>query len=98
MTGSEVIKIDGSVGAGIAGDSNAIGEDADFDGLSDLITAMIDGVDEGLFQCFIGIVEEALRLGFPPLLDNDLLDEDGIDIGKGLLDHAIQRAFEDLSR
>ena len=41
MTGSEVVQIDGSVGAGIAGDSNAIGEDADFDGLPDLITTMI---------------------------------------------------------
>ena len=74
---------------GIAGDSNAIGEDADFDGFPDLITTMIDSVDEGLFQCFIGVVEESLRLGLAPLLDNNLLNEDGIDIGKGLLDHAV---------
>jgi hypothetical protein len=96
MTGSEVIKIDGAVRAGIIGDSNAIGEDADFDGLPNLITAVIDSVDEGFLQGFIGVVEESLCLGLPTLLDNDLLDEDGIDIGKGLLDHAIQRAFENL--
>lgn len=95
MVGSESIKIDGAVRARIAGDSNAIGEDADFDGLPDLITTMIDGIDEGLFQCFIGVVEESLSLGFPTLLDDDLLDEDGIDIGKGLRDHAVQGAFED---
>jgi hypothetical protein len=96
MAGSEVVQIDGSIGTGIAGDSNAIGEDADFDGLPDLITAMIDGVDEGFFQCFIGVVEESLRFGLAPLLDNNLLDEDGIDIGKGLFDHAVQRTFENL--
>jgi hypothetical protein len=96
MAGSEVVQIDGSIGAGIAGNGDAIRKNADFDGLPDFITTMIDGVDEGLLQGFIGVVEESLRFGFTSLLDHDLLDEDGIDIGKDLLDHAIQRAFEDL--
>ena len=66
-----------------------IGEDVDFVGLPDFITTMTDGVDKGLIQGFIGVVEESLRLGFPTLLDDDLLNEDGIDIGEGLLDHLI---------
>ena len=94
--GAEVINVDGSVRAGVAGDRDAIRKNADLDGLPDLIAAVVNRVDEGLFQGFIGVVEEALRLGYPPLLNDDLFNENRVDISKGLLDHAVKRALENL--
>lgn len=62
-TGLQVRHSNGTVGAGIADDGNGIGQDPDLDGFPDLITAVINGVDHGLFDGGKGIILEAVSLG-----------------------------------
>jgi hypothetical protein len=61
--GSQVRQPNGTIGAWIANDGNGIGQDSDLDGFPDLITAVINGVDYGLFDGGKGIILEVVSFG-----------------------------------
>jgi hypothetical protein len=61
--GSQVRQPDGTVGTRIADDGKGIGQDPDLYGFPDFITAVINGVDHGLFDGGKGIILEAVSLG-----------------------------------
>jgi hypothetical protein len=62
-SGLQVLQSNGTVGAGTTDDGNGIGQDPDLDGFPDLITAVINGFDHGLFDGGKGIILETGRLG-----------------------------------
>ena len=61
--GLQVLQSNGTVGTRIADDGNGIGQDPDLYVFPDLITAVINGVDNGLFYDGKGIILEAVSFG-----------------------------------
>ena len=57
---------------------------------------MVDGIGEGFFEGLVWEVEEALGFGPVRVFDHPLAQEAGLDEGKGLTQHPVQGATENL--
>ncbi len=66
------------------------------DGFSQLVAAVIDGIDEGLFRCGIRVVENASRFGAIANLGDTFLDDGIPEIGQGIAQLLIKRPSKDL--
>ena len=65
-----------------------IGQNSHFNRFANFIAAMIHGIDKSLFQGLEWIVVKTIRLGPVRVLNNDLFNENGVQIGKSLFQHA----------
>ncbi|MBA7710979.1 hypothetical protein ES703_119929 [subsurface metagenome] len=66
-----------------------IGQNSHLNRFTDFVTAMIHGIDKGLFQGLERIVEKTIRLGPVRMLDNDLLNQNSMQVAKSFFQHAV---------
>ncbi len=85
---------DRTVGAGETANGQAVGKNADFDWLADVIGPVVDGVAQAFLDGFHRVAEAAGGFGPIGMFDDFLHDYRGSDVAQCLAQDAVERSLE----